>query len=178
MTPTTTSNRLSTVKVRLSDSAVLAGTVSLLYALALVIFPRAFPEFLQNVFDWAYFFPALAVLLVVTNEILFVFICRRRAEKPTRFTPLYIAFLTAAVVMGFRQLMIAADLETQISHLLFTSSRGQEGISSEEVLVYTHLALVSGIFLPYVLVRATQNYYSGASSPEPGDKARHAAAGQ
>jgi hypothetical protein len=179
MNPTMTSNRFTTVKVRLSDSAVLAGAVSMLYALGLMVCPRAFPELLERIFEWGYFFPALAALLVATNEILFVLISRQRAQKPGLFTPGYIAFLTVAVVLVFRLLVVAADSQTQLSHLfLHASSRVRDGISSEELLVYTHLAMVSGIVLPYLVVRVTQNYVSDANSADHDARVRNAVAGQ
>ena len=173
------SYHLNAVKVRLSDSAVLAGAVSLLYALALMLCPRAFPELLERIFEWGYFFPALAVLLVAANEILFVLISKRRAQKPDLLTSGYIALLTIAVVFVIRLLVVAADAQTQLSHLfLRTSSRVRDGISSEELLIYTYLAMVSGIILPYLVVRGTQNYVSDANSADHDAKVRNAAAGQ
>jgi hypothetical protein len=168
---------LNAVKVRLSDSAVLAGAVSLLYALALIVCPRAFPELLERIFKWGYFFPALAVLLVAANEILFVLISRRRAQKPDLLTSGYIALLTIAVVFVFTGLLIAADAQTLVSHIR-AAGRVRDGISSEELLIYTYLAMVSGIILPYLVVRGTQNYVSDANSADHDAKARNAAAGQ
>ena len=171
---------LNAVKVRMSDSAVLAGVVSLLFALALIVGPAAFPALLERIFERGYFFPALAVLLVVTNEILFVVISRRRAQKPGLFTPGYIAILTLAVVLVFRLLVYAAHAQAQLSHLILlqTASRFRDGISSEELLVYTHLAMVSGIFLPFLMVRATQNYVSDANTVATVAKAQSAVAGR
>jgi len=170
---------LNAVKVRLSDSAVLAGVVSLLYALALIVCPRAFPGLLERLFVRGYFFPAITVLLVVANEILLVVISRRRAQRPGLFTPGYIAFLTVTVVLVFRVFVYVGDAQAQLSHLfLRASSGGRDGISSEELLVYAHLAMVSGIFLPYLLVRLTQNYVSDANSPHHDAKVRNAVAGQ
>ncbi len=177
MNRTMISNHLTTVKVRMSDSAVLAGAVSLLYALALMVYPRAFPELLERIFKRGYFFPALAVLLLASNEILFVLISRRRAQKPNLLTPGYIAVLTITVVFFFRLLVVAADAQMQISHLLLHTSQ-PDGISSEVLLVYTHLGMVSGIFVPYLVVRVTQNYVSGANSRGRDVKVRHTAAGR
>jgi hypothetical protein len=85
--------------------------------------------------------------------------------------------LTVGVVIGFWQLVVFAGLETQTSHLFSASTRSRDSIASEELLVYTHLVIVSGIFLPNVVVRVTQNYYSKATSPERESKARHTTAG-
>jgi hypothetical protein len=169
------SSRLNAVKVRLSDSAVLAGAVSLFYALALTVCPRTFPEFLVRVFAWGHFFPTLTVLLVVANEILLVFISKRRAQKLGLFTPVCLALLTMAVVLDFRFLVYAADAQAQLSHLFLHASSGvRNGISSEQLLVYSHLAVVSGIFLPYLLMRVTQNYVSDANSTDQAAKVRAA----
>lgn len=179
MNRTMNSSRLNAVKVRMSDSAVLAGAVSLLYALALIVCPRAFPELLGRIFMWGHFFPALTVLLVVTNEILLVFISRRRSQKLGLFTPVCLALLTIAVVLDFRFLVYAADTQAQISHLfLRASGRVREGISSEQLLVYTNLAIVSGIFVPYLLMRVTQNYVSDATSVDHDANVAKAVAGQ
>jgi hypothetical protein len=171
-------HRFNAVKVRLSDSAVLAGVVSLLYALAVMVSPRAFPELLQRVFVWERFFPTLIVLLVATNEILFVLICRRRAQKPGLITPVYIAFLTIAVVSFFRLLVYGAHAQALLSQLVLHSSRVRQGISSEELLIYTHLAIVSGIFLPYLLVRVTQNYVADEKPANQDVKVQNAVAGK
>ena len=173
------SYRLNTVKVRMSDAAVLAGAVSLLYALALIVFPRSFPELLQRIFDWGPFFPAITALLVATNEILFVLICKRRDQRPGMLTPAYIAFLTIAVVGFFWLLFYASDAGGQVSHLVLRASSGvRDGLGSEDRLVYTHLTIVSGIFLPYLLVRVTDNYVSHANFVDHDEKARKAVAGQ
>jgi hypothetical protein len=169
---------LNAVKVRMSDSAVLAGAVSLLYALALIIFPLAFPQLLERIFERGHFFPALTVLLLVTNEVLLVLISRRRSQKLGLFTPGYIAFLTIAVVLVFRVLVYIADAQAQLSYLFHRVSGARDGISAEELLVYTHVAIVSGIFLPYLLVRVTQNYGSEAKSADKAAKARNAVAAQ
>jgi len=170
---------LNAVKVRLSDSAVLAGVVSLLYALALMVCPRAFPDLLERIFERGYFFPAITVLLVTANEILFVLISKRRAQRTGVFTPVYIALLTIGVVLVFRVFVYVGDAQAQLSHLVFQASSGvRDGISSEELLVYTHLAMVSGIFLPYLLVRMTQNYVSDANSADHDARVRNAVAGQ
>ena len=178
MNPLLNSSRLNAVKVRLSDSAVLAGAVSLLYAVALIVFPRAFPELLQRLFWSGRFFPALTLLLVATNEILFVLICRRRAQRPG-LTLVYFAFLTIGIVSFFRLLVYGAHAQALFSQLFVGVASGvREGISSEELLVYTHLAIVSGIFLPYLMVRVTQNYVPDANPADHNAKARNAVAGQ
>ena len=173
------SYRLNAVKVRLSDSAVLAGAVSLLYALALIVYPRTFPEMLERTWAGGHIFLALAVLLLVANEILFVFISRRRSQKPDLLTAGYIALLTIGVLFVFRLLVNAADAQTQLSHIFLHVARGvRDGISSEELVIYTHLAMVSGIVLPYLLVRVTQNYVSDANSANENAKVQRAAVGQ
>lgn len=177
MNPTTTPKHLAPVKLRLSDSAMLAGTVSLLYALALMVWPRAFPEAIERIFDGGRFYPAFAILLVASNEILFVFICMRRGQKPSPLTLGYIAFLTAAFVFLLRELLSFAEVE---AHLFYFPAHASAGhwLNSEELLFYTHLGIVAGIVLPYLVVRMTQDYVSGVDSEEPAEKARHAAAGQ
>jgi hypothetical protein len=69
----------------------------------------------------------------------------------------------------------AADAQAQLSHLYrHASSAVRNGISSEQLLVYSHLAVVSGIFLPYLLMRVTQNYVSDANSSDQAAKVRAA----
>lgn len=172
-------SKLAPAKVRLSDAAVLAGTVSLLYALALMLWPSEFPQALDRVFHGGYFYYALALPLVASNAILFVLISRRRNQKPNWLTHGYIAFLTVTLVFVLRALLLYADEQAQIAHFhRYTSFGG--GIGAEEILLYTHLGIVSGIFLPYLIVRLTQDYVSPGNSaePEPPAKARSAAAGQ
>jgi hypothetical protein len=179
MNPLMKSRLLNASKVRLSDSAVLAGAVSLLYALALMVCPRAFPELLERIFWSGRFFPALAVLLVATNEILFVLICRRRAQTVGLITPGYIAFVTMGILSLLRLLVYGAHAQALYSQFLVRVPGGvHEGIGSEDLLIYTHLAMVSGIFLPYLVLRVTQNYVSNEHSPDQDVKASNAAAGR
>lgn len=169
--------RWSPAKVRLSDSAVLAGVVSLSYAACLMAFPRDLPLLLHRTYYAGYFFRMLAILLVVSNGLLFVLICKRRSQKPNLLTLAYIAFLTITLVVIFRALVVVADEQAQVSYLLLHQSR-PGGIGSEELLLYTHLGIVSGIFLPNVLVRLTQDYAWGTNSREPDTKSQAATMGQ
>lgn len=177
MSEATPANRFSPAKLRLSDSAVLAGAVSLIYAASLIAFPDAIPHLLARIFQGGYFFRTLALLLVAANEFLFVLICKRRGQKLSLFTLGYIGFLTVTLVFVFRALVLFADEQAQISYLSLHMS-GHAGIGAEELLLYTHLGIVSGIFFPYVLVRLTQGYVSGTHSEEPKVNARAASAGQ
>lgn len=176
MTNPTSQKRWSPAKVRLSDSAVLAGIVSLAYAACLMAFPRAFPLLLERMFYGGYFFRTLAVLLLVANEVLFVVICKRRDQRPSPFTAAYIGCLTITLVFVFRALLVFADDRAQIASLLL--HLGRKGLGAEELLLYTHLGIVSGIFFPYVLVRLTQDYTSRTNSAEPEAKTQVASAGQ
>jgi ABC-type Fe3+-siderophore transport system permease subunit len=172
-----TSKQLSPARVRLSDSAVTAGATSLAYAAALMLFPHAFPQILQRVFEGGYFFRTLALVLVITNAILFLLICKRRSQKPDLLTLSYIAFLTITLVSVLRMLVMFADEQAQVSHILLHMP-GRSGIGSEELLLYTHLGIVFGIFFPYVLVRLTRDYVSSRDSVEPDAKAHGAGAGE
>lgn len=152
---------LNVVKVRLSDSAMLSGGVSLLYALVLSLYPRAFPKLLERSFDSGHFFSVLALLLLSANELLFVLISRRRSQSPGLLTPAFIACLTLGVVSFFQVLVYGAHAQAMLSQfMLHDSNRLRLGISSEDLLIYAHFAMVSGIAVPYLVVRATQNYLS------------------
>ena len=177
MTPLSSSRHLTTARIRMSDSAILAGSVSLLYAFALIVWPTAFPGLLARVFYGGHFYRTLAFLLVAANEGLFAFIFRRRNEKPSLMTAVYIAFLTITLVFVLRAVLTVADEQAQLAHFLqHTATRG--GITPGELLVYTHLGIVSGIFVPYLIVRLTQNYVSATQYAELDLKARSTTAGQ
>jgi hypothetical protein len=169
--------QLTTAKVRLSDSAVYAGSFSLLYGLAVVVFPDTLSKLFMGLYAAGHFFPAIGILLLAWNEILFVVIARRRIQKPNFLTCAYIAFLTVAFVLVFRAVVVSADAQAQLAQVLVPIS-AQGGIRSEELLVYSHLGLVSGTFLPYLLLRMTQSCVSGANPAEVNLKVQHTAAGQ
>lgn len=164
----------STAKVRLSDSAVLAGSVSLLYALAVMAWPRSLPTLLEHVYYGGHYFRLLAGFLVITNELLFVRIYRRRAQRPNPLTFAYIAFLTIAFVSLLWALVTFANVEAFYLHFRLHVHRG---IGSEELLFYTHLGLVSGIFFPYLLIRMTQDFVPGSRLAESDTKVLSASAG-
>lgn len=172
------SKRLSPAKVRLSDAAVLAGSVSLLYAIAVMLWPRALPQAVNSLFHSGYFYYVFGIVLSASNEILFALISRRRNQKPKWLTHAYIAFLTVTLVFVLRALILYADEQAQISHF-HRHATFAGGIGPEELLLYTHFGLVSGIFLPYLIVRLTQDYVSPATSVEPEpEKAQSATAGR
>jgi len=176
MTPTIPSQRLTTARIRMSDSAILAGCVSLVYAFILMVWPTAFPHLLARIFYGGYFYRTLAALLVVANEVLFASIYRRRNQKASPFTAVYIALLTITLVFVLRGVLTIADEQAQLAYFLQHRSL-HGGVTPGELLVYTHLGVVAGIFLPYLVVRMTQNYVS-ATQFEAEAKARQAAAGQ
>jgi len=177
MTLTTPSQHLITARIRMSDSAILAGCVSLLYAFVLMVWPVAFPHLLTRIFYAGYFYRTLAMVLVVANEVLFTSIYRRRNQKASPITAAYIALLTITLVFALRAVLTIADEQAQLAHFIQHSSI-HAGMTAGELLVYTHLGIVSGIFVPYLIVRLTQNYVSATQLVEAEDKSRHATAGQ
>jgi hypothetical protein len=145
-----TSKRLSSTKVRLSDSALLAGGLSLLYAAAIMLWPRAFPQLLLRVFYGGHFFRTLAFALVAANGILFFFISRRRSERGNPLTFGYIAVVTVTATAAFRTMVMIAHDQAVIAQFRAHITVPQ-GIDASELLAYAHLGIVSGIILPYLL---------------------------
>lgn len=177
MNGTNVSERMAAVKVRLSDSAVLAGAVSLLYAIVLMAFPRTFPELVKHIFYGGYFFRTVAVLLLGANEMLFLFLCQKRGNRVNLVTSGYIAGLTITMVFALRALVVLANEHALLAHLSLPIP-SREGIGTEELLLYTHLGLISGIVGPFLMVRLTQNSVSQPDSTQFPAKSRSMAAGQ
>lgn len=159
-----TSTRLSTAKLRLSDSALFAGGVSLIYAAAIMLWPQAFPQLLARIFYGGYFFRTLAIALVAANGILFFLISQRRRERANPQTFGYLAFLTVTMIAVFRALVMIANEQAMTDQLRLHTAVAK-GIGGAELLAYTHLGILAGIVLPYLIVRLTQDYVSGDSKP-------------
>ena len=111
------SPRLNAVKVRSAIQRCSPGAVS---STAVCARPHCLSARFPLALLGAYFrvgvflSATFALLLVVTNEILLGLISRRRGQRLGLITPVYIAFLTIVVVLDFRLLVSAADVQVPL----------------------------------------------------------------
>ena len=99
-------------------------------------------------------------------------------SMPLRFRGVH-RFLDHWGHIAFPDAVYGGHAQALFSHLFLPLPSGlRDGISSEDLLIYTHLAIVSGIFVPYLVVRVTQNYVSDSNSANQDVKARTATAGR
>jgi len=139
------------VKIRLSDPAAAAAWVSLVFGMVLVFLPVSFPHMIVENWQNGRLIPAMIFLTALLNGVIYLRAAHLRSAKPGLLTSAWLGALTVGTVVGFSVLLDAAILHEQ-SKLIPNS----QALVNEEILAHTYWGLISGIFLPYLVIRFTQ----------------------
>ncbi len=144
--------RYRVVKIRLGDPAAAAAYVSLVFGLLLVFLPVSFPHMIVKNWESGRLVPAMIFLAALLNGVIYLRAAHLRSAKPGLLTSAWLGALTVGIVVGFSFLLDAAILHEQ-SKLIPNS----QALVNEEIVAHTYWGLISGIFLPYLVIRFTQN---------------------
>ena len=144
--------RYRVVKIRLGDPAAAAAYVSLVFGLLLVFLPVSFPHMIVKNWESGRLVPAMIFLAALLNGLIYLRAAHLRSAKPGLLTSAWLGALTVGIVVGFSFLLDAAILHEQ-SKLIPNS----QALVNEEIVAHTYWGLISGIFLPYLVIRFTQN---------------------
>jgi hypothetical protein len=140
-------------KIRVADSAVMAAVVSLIYAAFVLLSPRVFPEILAAQFERGVLTVGIALLALALNLGWYWRIAWRRHSALSAPAVLALVLLTLVIAVAFSILVNNSLLRSQISAVEHPYLQ-----VTEEVLIYTYFALVAAIFLPYLVLRLTQDF--------------------
>jgi len=145
--------RYQTTKIRLSDAAGVGGTLSLLFGVLVLLFPDTFPRIIAENWESGRLTALMAFGALIVNGAIYLRVVHLRHSRAQLWTSAYIAFLTVVVIVGFSFLEHAAVLRTELQLLPQPALRERE-----EILAHTYFALIAAIFIPFLLVRLTQNF--------------------
>lgn len=141
------------VVVRLADSAEALGLLSLTYAALLAIFPVAFPNFIVRSWERGQLLPVLMVFTFVLDTCLYLRVAQRLSAKPGILAAACLGSLPL-IVVGAASLL----LEKSVKYTLTSDLPNLHARVGEEVLAHTYLALVAGVFLPFLAIRLLQQF--------------------
>jgi len=141
------------VVVRLADAAVAVTSLSLIFFLLLVFFPVSFPRIIVTSWQRGYLAVVVMVLTLVLDAFIYLRAAYLRSVKPTILVAACLASLPIIVVGGLSFLMESAVTQTISLDLPNLQAR-----MNEEVLAHTYLALVSAVFLPFLVIRLLQQF--------------------
>jgi|GEM_PF-6825536 len=146
------SPRQRAVRIRIGDSAIMAAVVSLVYGLCVIASPRVFPEILAAQFERGVLTTGIGLLALALNLGWYWRIAKRRQASLNALTVIALVVLSLFFTVCFSVLVNNSMLKA-VAGIEHTYQQ-----VTEEVLVYTYMALVASIFLPYLVLRLTQDY--------------------
>ena len=146
------------VTVRLADAALTVASLSLVFGSLLVFFPVSFARIIQNSWLNGHLTVAMMVITLSIDVCLYVRIAYRRSAKPTVLAAACLGSIPIVVVAG-----LSFCLQGAVDYTLAGNLPNLEARVGEEVLAHTYLGLVSGIFLPFLVIRLLQQLKAASS---------------
>ena len=150
-----------TVTVRLADVAVTVAYLSLVFGFLLVSFPVSFARIIQNSWLNGNLTVAMMVIALSIDACLYVRIAYRLSAKPTVLAAACLGFLPIVVVAG-----LSSCLQGAVNYTVSGDLPNLQARVGEEILAHTYLGLVSGIFLPFLVIRLLQQLKAASSNRE------------
>ena len=145
--------------VRLADVAAVVGWVSVMFGLAVVLFPAWFPKLVATAWQNGRLSFGMSIFAVVVDLGLYLYLAHRLSV-----TPPYLAvgaclgLLPVAIVTGFSML-----LQSAMAYILQGYFANVQERVNEEILTNTYLTLVASIFLPSLVIRLMQHFKTKTS---------------
>jgi hypothetical protein len=159
-----------TVTVRLADAAVTVAYLSLVFGFLLVFFPVSFPRIIQSSWLNGNLIVAMMVITLSIDACLYVRIAYRLSAKPTVLAAACLGSLPIVVVAG-----LSFPLQGAVDYTISGDLPNLQARVGEEILTHTYLGLVTGIFLPFLVIRLLQQLKAASSGRETESPSRTAA---
>lgn len=139
--------------MRLADPAATLAYVSFLFGLLLVLFPISFPQMIVRNWQNARLTPIMILFTVSLNLGLYLKVAHQRFGKPG---------IAASACLGSVPVILLAGLnfilQATIRHTLSGNLGNASARVDEEVLAHTYFAMMTAIFVPFVLIRLGQQF--------------------
>jgi hypothetical protein len=157
------------VTVRLADAALTVACLSLVFGFLLVFFPVSFARIIQNSWLSGNLTVVMMVITLSIDVCLYVRIAYRLSAKPTVLAATCLGSLPIVVVAG-----LSFYLQGAVDYTLSGDLPNLEARVGEEILAHTYLGLVSGIFVPFLVIRLLQQLKAASSNRETESPSRSA----
>lgn len=136
------------VRVRLGDAANAATCVSVIFSLLLTVLPGSFPNLIMKYWFSGHLTEGVLLFALLFNYALYLRIARQRGAKADRLAMLALGVSTALTVIGFSFVLPAAVL---MKHWR------EQALVREDLLALVYFALVAAVFIPFLIIRFTQD---------------------
>jgi len=141
------------VVVRMADSAEAIAVVSIAFALALIVFPLSLPRLIVNSWQHGHLTPSMIVLVFLLDMFLYLRVAYILSAKPGVGAAICLGSLPILTLTG-----LAILLERAVRYTISMDLPKLEARLNEEILAHTYLGLISGIFVPFLLIRLLQQF--------------------
>jgi hypothetical protein len=143
------------VVVRLADPAIVVSYLSVIFGLAVVLFPVSFPQMIVQSWWSGRLTPTMMAFAVVIDMALYLRVSHLLRAKPGFLATGILASLPIIVVVGLSLL-----LQNAISRTFEIYVSNAQARVGEEILTQTYFAVVSAVFLPFLIIRLSQQFGS------------------
>jgi|ERR1700722_207427 hypothetical protein len=141
------------VIVRLADPAVAAAYISVAFGLLLVFFPVWFPRMIVRNWWNGRLTIAMVVFTLLFDSAIYIRVAHLLSAKLEILAPACLGSLPIMIVVGLSSLLQSAISLTLSGYLPNIEAR-----ISEEIVTHTYFALVSAVFLPFVVIRLLEQF--------------------
>ena len=145
------------VIVRLSDPALSAACLSLVFAAAVVLLPVWFPQIIAATWFKGQLTPVLALITCLLNAGSYIRVAYIRSRKPGILAPALLGLLTVSIVVGL------TAIESRVIGASIAGLADPQARVVEEILAHTYCTLMFALFIPFLGVRFCQNLGTGLS---------------
>jgi len=148
-----------TAIVRIADAGLIVACLSLAFGLLLVFFPVSFPRILLHSWQTGHLTMAMMVITLAVDASLYLRVTYRWSGRPTALAAACLGAMPILVAVGLSFL-----LQIVVSETVSTDMPNLQARVNEEILAHTYLGLVSGVFLPFLVIRLLQPLKAARSS--------------
>lgn len=128
------------------------------FGLLLAFFPVSFTRIILHSWQNGHLIEAMMGITLLLDGYLYLRIAYRLSARPTALAAACLGSMPIIVVVGLSFLLQAAVSQTLSSDLPHVQAR-----VVEEILAHTYLGLISGVFLPFLVIRLLQPFKATSS---------------
>jgi hypothetical protein len=139
------------VVVRLGDVAKAVTSISIAFGLLLVCLPVWFPNLIANSWQRGQLMPVMMALAFIVDLAFYLRVAQLQGAKPGILGAACLGSLPLLVIGG-----LSVVLQSAIKHTIATDLPNLQGRVTEEILAHTYLALIAGVFLPFLCIRVLE----------------------
>lgn len=132
----------------MADVGQTIAAVSIAFALGLILFPTAFPRMIVSSWQHGQLMPAMMGFTLLLDIWLYLRVAYRLSAKPGALAAAGLGSLPILTLAGLGFLLDGA-----VRYTISTDLPNLQARVGEEILAHTYLGLVSGVFLPFLVIR-------------------------